>query len=718
MERNVKDSQELSIVAMLTKGTPKSTKVEFVFLNADDSKELKKVGGDLQGDPQYSTAKTATCKFKPDPVPDDKDHYGLKYKVVCDKEEFAQAEIIKVWPAKGKLEAKNADDQKVLANFQFKVVQAGHDDQPTFITDAKGVAEFRLEAGAPFTIEPLVPFEVKKKETPKLRELKVEAVRKFTPCFVEPARPNDGQIKQFVNMLTAAKEGRDGLGSKVKIKIGVKEDIENPGKPAIGGKGVFAYVKVKFDASGGNAKSGRNKPKTELLATGVTDLVAVTANVEYTGKVELKDGGKGEFEIELGNAGGDRCEVSLGSVKDTWDANTLTFTNWRKMHYELMAPKSIGDQLVEKTLPDGRTKVKDFPRGARDALVASSPTTFVEYECVGSKIYDVDENLRKNCMVMKREFFERTTGPAEVAVLTDHTFKLSPGGVFAKPKKPIAGFKLCDFNLFAESDADEPAISQDGTGSTQLVTIDLPADVYWLPKSSLDGSDTIRSIKWTAVTAGLPATHPAFMPDGTPKSGDLSLADVDMTRSTYKKVVVKLPAGSEPANLAGAGATKCPITVVAVLKGHHAGLGLAGQGAQKGNLLCVFSTANPISSTHITLHELGHQYALTPYGGADDSYAPGIKKRSSITENEAINAYKSNGVKGHLYDGHHHSGTHCAYGLSDAQKGRANFNTQVMGAAARCIMFGGSTVNDTGYNRDFCPQCAELIRARDLSTLV
>src|SRR5262249_24606860 len=224
MERHVKDTQELSIVAMLTKGTPKNSKVEFVFLNAEDSKELKRVSGELKSDAQYSTAKTATCKFKPDPVPDDKEQYGIKYKVICDKEEFAQAELIKVWPAKAKLEAKNADDQKKLPNFQFKVVQAGLKEKPPDITNHEGVGEFHLEADAPFTIEPVVPFEIKKTEKPKLRELKIEAVRKFTPCFVDPVRPNDGKIQQYVNQ-TTQKNGRDALGSKVKIKVAAKDDI-------------------------------------------------------------------------------------------------------------------------------------------------------------------------------------------------------------------------------------------------------------------------------------------------------------------------------------------------------------------------------------------------------------------------------------------------------------------------------------------------------------
>jgi hypothetical protein len=837
MERNVKDSQELSIVAMLTKGTPKSSKVEFVFLSAEDSKELKKVNGELMADSQYSTAKTATCKFKPDPVPDDKEQYGLKYKVICDKEEFAQAEIIKVWPAKGKLEAKNADDKKTLANFQFKVVQAGLKEQPPFITDDKGAAEFRLQEGAPFTIEPVVPFEVKKQEATKLRELAIEAVRKFTPCFFEPLRPVDGKIKQYVNIATA-NAGKDGLGTKVKVKIAVQEDLQNPGKTPIGGPGVFAYVKVRFGGSGLAKKNERNDPKTELLAAGVTDLVAGAADpttgvVEYTGKVELKSGGKGEFELELGKAGGDTCEISLGSVKDTWAPDTLTFTNWRKVYYELMAPKSIGDQLVEKTLADGTTKVKDFPSAAQRALTASGATTFVDYDCVGSVIYDVDDSVRDKCMAMKREFFELTSGPAEVAVLTDYTFTLEPGGPFAKPKTPVSGFKLCDFNLFAEPDSAEPAINQDGEGTSASIDVALPANTYWLPKSSLDGSDTIRKITWVAkITANpqppavvfdppgnadnggtdkkrivrveekllTPAAldlewvkpsvghipteitgaqktaikswltplltianrrksknklqlkitglqggssrqtdrlslveealkaalaelapppfdpHPGLGDDGSQKTGDLTAADVDMTASTWKKIVVKLPGGSDPAKLAGAlSDTKCPIMAVVELKGHAEGLGLAGQGPQRGSLLCVFSTANPISATHITLHELAHQYNMTVYDQADNAHAPGIKKRSSTGEAEALVAYKENGDKGHYYTGKGHSGSHCAYGLSDVDKGRATYDPGA--ARAKCIMFGSNSIKDAGYSRAFCPQCSELIRARDLSAL-
>lgn len=824
MERNVKDSQELSIVAMLTKGTPKTSKVEFVFLRAEDSTELKKVAGELVADPQYSTAKTATCKFKPDPVPDDKEQYGVKYKVICDREEFAQGEIIKVWPAKGKLEAKNADDKKVLANFQFKVVQPGKPENPVCITDDKGVAEFKLQEGAPFTIEPVVPFEVKKKEAKKLRDVAVEAVRQFTPVFCEPLRPDDGKIKQYVNIVSA-KHGKDGLGPTVKIKIQVHEDVLHPSKPKIGGPGVFAHIKVKFGGSGTLKKSERSTPATELLAAGVTDLVAVTPHVEYTGKVELKTAGTGEFEISLGSAGGDTCEVSLGSAKDTYTAHTLTFTNWRKVYYELMAPKILGDRLAEKTLADG-TKIKDFAGGAKTAMVDSGASTFVDYDCVNSKIYDVDASVRAAGMVMAREFFGLSSGPAEVTVLTDHTFTLNPGGAFAKAKTPVSGFKLCDFNLFAESDSAEPPITRDGEGTTQSIPVRLGPNTYWLPKSSLDGSDTIRSIKWVAKIAGIAKTkpvvawvdavdaakdtatkkvvtvtetalhksidlsfdkgseaavptvlssaertrlrhfltdellsadhrrkvvdqfkvslssaasdarhaavkqavqevadncaelmtHPAVKPDGTAQSGTLAPGDYDLAASTFGQVMVKLPDASEPAKLVGAlSATRCPIIAKVELKGHHQGLGLAGQGQEKGTLLSVFSTANPISATHITLHELGHQYNLTTYNQADNAHAPGIKKRSSTGEAEAIAAYKNNGDKGHYYTGKGHSGSHCAYGLSDVDKAGATYDPG--GARAKCIMFGSSTIKDAGYSRSFCPQCSELIRARDLSAL-
>jgi hypothetical protein len=81
---------------------------------------------------------------------------------------------------------------------------------------------------------------------------------------------------------------------------------------------------------------------------------------------------------------------------------------------------------------------------------------------------------------------------------------------------------------------------------------------------------------------------------------------------------------------------------------------------------------------------------------------------------EADTDYAHNGAKGHVYVGKGHSGSHCAYGLSDLEKASGNYG----GKGGTCIMFGensgsGASLAVTG----FCPQCEAYIKSRDLSDL-
>src|SRR5687767_12729876 len=98
MARNIPESKEITVVALLRQGKAKDAKVTFVFLK--DGAELERKDGTISGDVTSSTGKAAVCKFTPPEVPKDKPKYLLNYYVIADGDEYRNADDIDVWPRK------------------------------------------------------------------------------------------------------------------------------------------------------------------------------------------------------------------------------------------------------------------------------------------------------------------------------------------------------------------------------------------------------------------------------------------------------------------------------------------------------------------------------------------------------------------------------------------------------------------------------------------
>jgi len=834
--RHIYEEQEYAVVALLTVGKPKGSKATFVFTL--DGKDHERIDGQIVADKGAPAGKAATCKTKAPVVAADKPSHLIKYHVEVDGEKYTNRDEIHVWPKKGKLEVvKKEDGTTAFPDFKFEVIQNGARSFGEYVTKGNpAVVEFKLKKEHGFELKGILPCEMEapEKKGTALRDLKAKGV--FTPEFVKPKIPGDKKIKQWVNLDTA-KSGQDGLGPKIVLQVGIKGDRDETGKTkpdAIGKAGMFVFVKVEFGPAGGLKKSKRNSPKTELLAgKNLSARVEKTALTEYTGKVELKlAGGVGELEIHVGFAGGDTCKVSIGCT-DACDQDSVEFTNWRRVYYELLAPDFM--PLVEKNLPDG-TKVKDLPAGLTAEMDSLANDTFTEF--VVDKSHTFATNKAPTGTVLPRTFIGRGAGPANVYILTDHTFtKMPTGTAFDNGKAPrVVPLKLCDDNLYAEG-ADHNAPKHYAPKVEAVACrVDLPANVYWLPVSGFDGTDSIRELKWkadvtyaahkakpkltitfdgtaidsgsartrvydvtetvqhksrrvtfsrivgdvattlsdsektalktwfngllgdvaglrknglqitikgdrgagnkiarsNAIDAELKAliltardipTHPGLMDDGTARSGDLKFGTtdrasvIDMARSTKSSIAVNLPnaADGDPGKFVGAASdTKCPIELSVKFTGHHGGLGLA----QGGKILTVLNKDHPKSSAKIVIHELGHLMNLSGHDVAADANSPGLPKRKNVTENLDIDAYKDNGSKGHTYVGKGHSGPHCAYGLSDADKADGRNKYDIAAARAKCVMFGSASFDDATVGlRKLCVECAEFARARDVARL-
>jgi hypothetical protein len=670
-----------------------------------------------------------------------------------------------------------------------------------------------------------------------LRDLTLKGELKITAEFV---KPTGAVVKQYVNLDTGA-NGQDGKGNKIVVQVGAKGDRDPGVTDKIGKAGVFVFIEIDFDPVRDPVvkKSERNVPKTDLIAgKNLVLRTMVTDAKKYKGKVDLAAaGGIGEFELELGKAGGDWCEIKIGGTAACTDA-TLTIENWRKIYYELMSPDFM--ELTPDVLDDG-TAGQGLSAGAIANLKKEGDKAFIEYSHYKTQLFTPAEATTAGVKgaVLKRSFFELNSGPADVYLLTDYTFTKYPKAFDKGMASRGTLIKMCNKNLFNDgpaSDADKD-MNVEFTTAKGSLNIHDTLKVYWSPIAAYksgNGADTIRTLKWKAmvdpaavrakpavtlgpdgvlneddaanerivkvtetvlnlshdvkfekplighigtsmsssaktelddwltsictqpnmkttgnklnfkvecftgndrrttrlgsvknilaarVAAVSPefAIHPGLDDAEAPLEGDLALTTVDIATSNWRKIVVDLPAAApgDPGSFVGASttATKCKVRVSVKFEPQHSGLGLAGQGAQKGELLFCYTKGNPLVCSDVMLHELGHQYAMTTYQMAADSASPGLRKPKSTAEDEDRAEYKVTGDKGHYYNAHGHSGSHCAVGLSDAEKGGASYS----GKPGVCTMFGSNSSLDTNRRTTgFCTQCVDYIRARDLSAL-
>jgi hypothetical protein len=276
------------------------------------------------------------------------------------------------------------------------------------------------------------------------------------------------------------------------------------------------------------------------------------------------------------------------------------------------------------------------------------------------------------------------------------------------------GLKLCNRNFFYESH-NTPLISREVffKSDTLLYDVKVWDEVSFLPISAENGGDAVKSLTWKAyVDPTKYPNHPGVL-NGKPRHGVLDSKCIEFINTDTFRISLPKDSAHAPGILASDLETqdKCPIEVKIRYEPAAEGLGLAGRDAQTGENLVVYNPDFPESSIDVLLHELGHSMGQTVYSG---HYLPpkGLKvpKRSS----EVDEKYSFNGKLGHIYVGKKHSGSHCAYGLTDAQKKSDNYS----GLAGPCIMYGENDGNGPSTATEgFCPQCLDYIKSRDLRDL-
>ncbi|NVZ65062.1 hypothetical protein HX867_23420 [Pseudomonas gingeri] len=414
--------------------------------------------------------------FKAPLVDDADDSYKLTHVLMAEGAQVpGSIEDWIVWPRKAELTSKDVKNAKpLLAGFRFQVKQDGRATPwaapKTYETTGDTAkVEFPLELGFPFTLEVVPPCKIENPQPQSGRKRSVEFSVSFLAVFLSPPRLlGDGSIntyygstetanakalaiKQYVN-LTSAVDGQDGRGSAVLIEAGVKGDVGLPDPDKIGKAGRFVFIKVGFTSAASGTLGKRNDPPPGLLALpALAARTEVTAMESYTGKVELKEaGGTGRFKIELGLAGGDVCKVEIGGTEGVVD-QTLTFTNWRRLEYELMVP----DCMVPDLSPD-----LDFPDSVRQAIVRILEPAFIEYVRIGTKRFGKIDAAPLLGAWQPANYLPRKGHGGEGYMLSSHAALYgkknnNPVAFTPSPPSTTMQFMLCD-TILSDAGSDTP----------------------------------------------------------------------------------------------------------------------------------------------------------------------------------------------------------------------------------------------------------------------
>lgn len=855
MTQHIHEGSKLKVRARICDGKATTTNVTFVFMK--DKTEFETVPAQLPSTEALGDQGWVEAEVTLPDVDADKQNYELTYRVELADRKITDLPSYTVWPAHGKIVVKPATaEHKDMKGFRFRVKQNEAEQGPNKkVVNDDGSYEFDLIPGYAFTIEALPPYEITEWVKKDGHEVECKATMKFEADFFGPQA---GAVKQYVNLApadaAAPDVGRDGKGTVVSIKLGVKGDPDRAEEDRYGKEGLVVHLRVTFGpkvGNGGIEKSTRNDPanKTEVKQElQVTEIAGPDADQVYKGKLELKADGTAEMKVYLGLAGGDTCKVEIaGTDKFLNDATiaadaTLTFTNWRKSYYELLAADFYANRELADVAVAG-VNHKDYPPAALTKLKALGDSCYIEYAWAATHLFTPGD--APNGTILSKRFLQIDATNDNAYMLTDFTMRSMPtGAAWARANPGLTNYiKLCDANYYWERSGasfphnrqrfrqDATAVSTNinvvasggyfipvsglgpgggGTGATSVFTPTGATGIKWKAKLTPDNyktvidpiaedrpagvggaatqtltltesnqnpavctvtftkpavghiSTTVSATDRTAIEAWVQAlftpaslrahnnkisvkvtgeggnarrdarvtavkqivqakldalknthsikVHPGLDDAGNPREGVLGMNAIDMTTSTRATMVVKLPNTNpdDPGSFVGAeSATKCPVSLDTYVELHSEALGLC-EGA---DVLACFKSSQGAVDVCVTMHELGHSYGQAVFT-AGDKAPKGMTKPKTITQAETVNRYKHNGNNGHPYDRHNHSGSHCAYGLSDAQKGQASYQQGPLHAAAACVMWGAG-----GQNRDFCPQCIDLIRGANMTAI-
>lgn len=466
------------------------TEVKFVVTRSKDGTDTTEspITAAASGSPPN---RVATHEYTLPAVDDTIDSYTLRYKAEITPPgkspvSAAGEDEFQVWPAKVEVNF-TSDDGEAHKNVKFKIVRGGITQGGPRVADDSGKWGEKVGAGAwQVRVDPPWELEPGATHKGKVRTYKVKK-NKYTVEFVAPvvSKP-DETTKQYVNLDVDPNGWSESkpFGRVVQFKIGALGDRARAPAARLGKQDDLVYIEVNFTPS-----TKRNLPKPQLLATGLDGAPAASnSDKTWKGKAKLDADGLATFEVDLGFAGGDVCEVKIGA-NDTCADKKLTFETWRRVFYEVMYP----DFMVAELADVGGGK-HDFPATISAPVKARLAAVFIEY--VRSASHKYTKAQAPAGTVVKADFLD----------MTGRDRVLLGGGL---PKSDPVAFNAVDARTIQVKFAD-CTVSTTQTDTPESQEADAPevefikANRYFVPMDV-----TVAGKVWTAKIDNPAAYHAA-----------------------------------------------------------------------------------------------------------------------------------------------------------------------------------------------------------------
>lgn len=590
-----------------------------------------------------------------------------------------------VWPKEVKILMQDQGNQP-MKFLPFLVRQRGAADQK-LVTDGAGKCAITLLERGPYSIVQDGKYLILKDEqvtAGQYRDHKITALNAIKAKFIAPDitkpeyknDPDKAPAKmQFVNLPSKEKDHDPECGCEAKGHLVVFRVAADP--PDSGQPGDRVYFEINF-----GKESKRNDPPPKLMPDWpVNDLK--TEGKKTTGYVILApmaEGDHGFFEVDLGIAGGDTCEIKIGGTPEAADAS-MKLVTWRKLYGQVT---SAATQTVPslQTVVDSLKKVYvDFEESQADAVTVDASTAPV------GTVVDGNAVIQKGL-------------PASSVVIGDHNvdfFKALLKPRFASEKLPVAHIIYCDKQLDAQgaemagdinvlgkkTGQNQGMVNFPGAGNVPGIAIagNIAARTGLVFSKDLrDGTDAVKTLTWTAVGGG---------GNGTIMPADYLIDYPNHGNNLY----IRLPDAAK--TLSDAGTTIKISLRVAYANGWFTGW------CTKDDRHSVIQIGRPDDQICQTiLHEVGH---AMHQGAVDQGTYPGLKPpHERFYTND----------RGHY-------GPHCADGIDDAYyNNKTNpMNVQYCSDRCTCVMYGGAVPARTSQILDFCARCSPFAKAAPLEKM-
>ncbi|MBN2573171.1 MAG: hypothetical protein JXP73_01275 [Deltaproteobacteria bacterium] len=704
---DVFEGTRLAFTAQVVKGDP----------NEAEGKNVKWSFAQLGGQEKIPDTEVplkdgkAVHAVKAPKVKDNEEHYEIRYQMTYEGSKTSGKRYYIVWPKTFELKAvhKVEGSEKPCENFSFDVrTDKGVADE-ALTTDPQGEHHYTCRKMAPHTVVARSPWEVEswKQLGPRKREALVRR-KKYTAELVSP--PADGSPhKQLINLVDDGTQPRHG--SRIKVKICAKGDLKRDAKDRLGFENDEIFIQVIFSAK----NSKRDDPKPRLIVDG-SDVAPEADKRTFKSKLKLKAKGEpAECEVELGRAGGDECEIKVGVTEACTD-DSAKLVNWRRYKLEMWQPEA---NVVSSYAVFNGAKV-GLGSDQEKALNRQLAKCFVEFafDYANSGFFKDGPDLENAgaWRIYDGAYFGQTKGK-KVLVGTIgmlDKIRIAKAGDTGAQAKDSMVTVWTDYFMEKSGAAavwQNVKMAYDDDASLREPSYFL----FRYDPSSAAKTEAVEEISWQAVEYKSWGFWHDITADSDP-GGDKRYANAVaagdfkdwLEFSDCHTIKIKLPDDLK----AWMETRKVKIRVFVKLwkfwlecnaAGWHGHILMGTEGGK----------ASQVGIIDTFCHEMGHNLGQVY---ADQTVGPTY---GFAPANEIPKLPFPAGVPGgYAYEGLGHTGLHCAYGISAANRQTAVDNGDISPyfGDAKCVMYGAGDMKSS-KSRTFCDECLKYIVAIDGSDI-